>query len=74
MYREISYHTRVERLKYELSQRYDWSSRAGYESVDAYRDGAINNRNIQSFCRLNNFYATETEITAIIRRLDVDAD
>jgi len=34
----------------------------------------LNSRNIQSFLRLNGFYATDSEIVAIIRRLDVDAD
>lgn len=34
----------------------------------------MNNRNIQSFLKLNGFYATEQEVVAIIRRLDVDAD
>jgi hypothetical protein len=34
----------------------------------------LNHRNIQQFLRLNGFYATDNEIVAIIRRLDVDAD
>lgn len=34
----------------------------------------MTSRNIQSFLRLNGFYATDSEIVAIIRRLDVDAD
>jgi len=34
----------------------------------------LNSRNIQSYLRLNGFYATESELVAVIRRLDVDAD
>lgn len=73
-FRELSYHTRVERLKHELQQRYDWTNRAAFETIDTTRDHALNSRNIQSFLRLNGFYATESELVAIIRRLDVDAD
>lgn len=72
--REIGYHTRVERLKHELHLRYDWTNRAAFETVDSLRDHALNINNIKSFLRLNGFYATEAELTAIIRRLDVDAD
>jgi Ca2+-binding EF-hand superfamily protein len=65
---------RLERLKYDLTLRYDWTSRAAFETIDSTRDLALNSRNIQSFLRLNGFYATESEIVAIVRRLDVDAD
>ena len=74
MNRELAYHTRVERLKNELSLRYDWTSRAAFETVDTTRDLALNGRNIQSYLRLNGYFATEGEIVAIIRRLDIDAD
>jgi Ca2+-binding EF-hand superfamily protein len=57
-----------------LALRYDWSNRAAFETVDSLRDLALNNRNIQSFLRVNGFYATDNELVAIIRRLDVDAD
>jgi Ca2+-binding EF-hand superfamily protein len=72
--REISYHQRVERLKQDLLLRYDWTNRGAFEAVDTTRDYNLNNRNIQQFLRLNGFYATDSEIVAIIRRLDVDAD
>jgi Ca2+-binding EF-hand superfamily protein len=72
--RELNYHVRLERLKYDLTLRYDWTSRAAFETIDSTRDLALNSRNIQSFLRLNGFYATESEIVAIVRRLDVDAD
>jgi hypothetical protein len=72
--REISYHNRVERLKVELQARYDWTNRGAFETIDTTRDHALNSRNIQSFLRLNGFYATDSEVVAIIRRLDVDAD
>lgn len=54
--------------------RYDWTNRAAFETIDSTRDLALNSRNIQSFLRQNRYYATESELVAIIRRLDVDAD
>ena len=64
----------MERLKQELSLRYDWTNRGAFETIDSLRDLALNARNIASFLRLNGYYATDSEIVAIIRRLDVDAD
>jgi hypothetical protein len=72
--KEINYHVRVESAKAELTRRHDWSNRAAFESVDTSREYALNHRNVQSFLRINGYYATESEVVAIIRRLDVDAD
>lgn len=72
--KEISYHVRVESLKAELVRRYDWTNRGAFEAVDTTRDYSLNHKNVQSFLRINGHYATESEVVAIIRRLDVDAD
>jgi Ca2+-binding EF-hand superfamily protein len=73
-YREIHYHTRSERLRAELRQRYDWSSAAAFSAIDSLRENAINHRNLAAFMKLNGYYPTESEVVAIIRRLDIDAD
>jgi hypothetical protein len=72
--REISYHNKIERVKHELSLRYDWTSAASFDTVDSLRERELNHRNIQSFLKINGFYATESELVAIVRRLDIDAD
>jgi Ca2+-binding EF-hand superfamily protein len=72
--REINYHVRLEKIKRELSIRYDWSARAAFETIDSLRDYTLNHRNIQTFLRLNGFVATDAEVIAIIRRLDSDGD
>ena len=54
--------------------RYDWSPRASFETIDANRNYFLNADEIRSFCRVNGFFATESEVIAIIRRLDIDAD
>lgn len=65
---------RLEKLKRELSLRYDWTPRAAFETIDSLRDYSLNHRNIQTFLRLNGFLATDSEVIAIIRRLDSDGD
>lgn len=72
--REINFHVRLEKLKRDLNLRYDWTARAAFETIDSLRDYTLNHRNIQSFLRLNGFVATDSEVIAIIRRLDSDGD
>jgi Ca2+-binding EF-hand superfamily protein len=72
--REVNFHVRLEKLKRELNIRYDWTARAAFETIDSLRDYTLNQRNIQTFLRLNGFIATDGEVIAIIRRLDSDGD
>jgi hypothetical protein len=65
---------RLEKIKRELSLRYDWSARAAFETIDSLRDYTLNHRNLQTFLRLNGFVATDAEIIAVIRRIDADGD
>lgn len=73
-FREINYHNRLERLKLDLRSRYDFTPIQAFSAIDSLREGALNHRNVASFLKMNGYYATESEINAIIRRLDVDAD
>jgi len=34
----------------------------------------LNYNNIMNFCRMNSYRATESEVIAMVRRLDIDAD
>jgi len=54
--------------------RYDWTPRAGFETVDSLREYSLNHNNIQRFLRLNGFVATDGEVIAMIRRIDSDGD
>lgn len=72
--REINYHVRIESCKRALSLRYDWTARSAFETIDTFREYSINQRNIASFLRLNGFVATESELIAMVRRLDTDGD
>ena len=72
--RELNYHVRVEKARREMALRYDWTARGAFETVDALREYVLNHRNIQSFLRLNGFYATDGEVISMIRRIDADGD
>jgi len=72
--REIKWHSTMELKKQELNRRYDWSASAAFNSIDVLRLGYIEHRHVADFLKKNGHYATESELIAIIRRLDVDAD
>ena len=45
-----------------------------FQTVDNRGEGHLNYNNIMNFCRMNSFRASESEVIAIVRRLDIDAD
>ena len=72
--KEIDLQRRLDILKRELEIRYDFSSLAAYRSIDRYNDGRINTFNLGTFLRSAGHYASETELLAIVRRIDTDGD
>ena len=72
--KEIEYHKQIEILKADLKRRTDWSVMRAFNSVDAQRDGFIAFGSMMNFLRLNGMRASESEVIAVIRRLDIDAD
>lgn len=68
--KELAYHNEIEYLKnlpgFELEK--------AFISIDDADLGYIDSTSIDEFLRRMGFQATEEEITAIIRRLDVSAD
>ena len=74
MLKEIEYHRAVEVKKYDLKRMFDWTDTKAFNSIDSNRKGYFDFNNIMSFCRLNGFAASESEVVAIVRRLDIDAD
>lgn len=71
---EIEYHVQVEQAKRELTARYDWSCMQAFETVDRHREKYLTYQNVHDFCRQNDFRASELDIVAVIRRMDMDAD
>lgn len=71
---EIEYHAYLEQVKRSLRSRADWSDMRAFQTIDSRGEGVLNFNNIMNFCRLNGFRATESQVIAIVRRLDEDAD
>ena len=57
-----------------MKRRTDWSCMRAFNSVDVQRDGFITFGSMMNFLRLNGMRASESEVIAVIRRLDIDAD
>lgn len=74
LYREIFYQTEVERLKRELTCRFDWSVQGAFETLDFYNEGRISVESLKTFLKVNGFQSTGREVDAIMRRLDSDSD
>jgi Ca2+-binding EF-hand superfamily protein len=72
--KEVSLHQRLSIMKNELHMRFDWNLNHAFSDLDVSNDGFLNHRNIQLFLKEQNFYATDEELIAIVRRLDEDAD
>ena len=72
--KEIDLQRRQDILKRDLELRYDFSTLSAFRSVDKYNDGRITTFNMGSFLRSCGHYASETELLAIIRRIDTDGD
>ena len=45
-----------------------------FQTIDSRMEGFLDFSNIMNFCRRNNFYASESDVIAIVRRMDEDAD
>lgn len=57
-----------------MVQRFDWNTLDAYNEIDTTHEGFLNHRNIQTFLRLNGHVASDSELIAIVRRMDSDAD
>lgn len=64
----------MEGVKGSLQRRVDWSNMRAFQTIDNRSEGFLDFGNLMNFCRRNNFYASESEVIAIVRRFDEDAD
>ena len=72
--KEIILQRRFESLKRELQYGLDYTPTAAFRSVDRHSSGTISTVNLGDFLRNNGHFATESELLAIIRRIDTDGD
>ena len=57
-----------------MKRRFDWSLNRAFASIDVARDGFVTFSSLLNFFRLNGYNALESELIAIVRRLDCNAD
>lgn len=72
--KELMHHARVEKLKQELECCYDFSLSSCFKAIDDINYGYIDHNALKRFLRNVGHVGSDKEITAIIRRIDLDAD
>ena len=66
-------HNKVERLREDLCNRYDFNVLEAFRTIDVYHNRAITPQNLQLFFKKNKFTPTDDKILALITRLDKKA-
>lgn len=72
--KELAYHREIEIIKRDLLNSPDFSIDAAFKEIDDEGLNVIDHVSVEGFLKRNGFAATEEELTAIIRRIDVSAD
>jgi len=72
--KEVELARRLGALKRDLELGLDYSTMASFRSVDKFNSGVITTVNLGAFMREHGHFASETELLAIVRRLDTDGD
>ena len=71
---EIDLIKRITMFVEDLKHNPDYTPYAAFRTIDRYQEGHIKIANLQDFFRQFGNYLVETEIFAIIRRIDTDGD
>lgn len=73
--KEIDLQRRLEGLKSDLSACLDYSAFSAFNSVERFtRAGCVDTVSLGEFLRTQGHFASETELVAIIRRIDTNGD
>lgn len=72
--KEVELARRLAALKSDLYLGLDYTVMAAFRSVDKNNSGSITTVNLGGFMREHGHFASETELLAIVRRLDTDGD
>ena len=56
----------------ESSKQFDYQQ--AYSEIDDWNYGYIDSKNLKNFLRKHGYIATDQDIMAIIRRMDLDGD
>lgn len=72
--KEINFQRRIESLKRDLQLGHDYSPSATFRTIDRPESGVIASGNLGEFLKKLGHFASESELLAIIRRIDTDGD
>ena len=72
--KEVELARRLSILRKDLELGLDYSPMAAFRSIDRANSGMITTVNLGAFMRDHGHFASETELLAIVRRLDTDGD
>lgn len=72
--KEVNLARRLEACKRDLELGLDYTATAAFRSVDRYASGLVTTVNLGAFLRDQGHWASETELLAIVRRIDTDGD
>lgn len=72
--KEVELSRRLATLKRDLECSYDYSANSAYNTIDKFCSRSLNTVNLGAFLRDMGHFASETELIAIIRRLDTNGD
>lgn len=71
---EIDFIRRMNMLVKDIEQQPDFSTYAAFRTVDRFGEGSVHVANLQDFFRGFGCYLVDTEVFAVIRRIDTDGD
>lgn len=71
---ELNYHEEIEKLRFEINLLADFGLLDSFRALDINRMNAIDKLSIRGLISRNGYYLSESEISAILRRVDTDGD
>jgi hypothetical protein len=73
-YREIAFNRVTEEMKQQLESNKSFDCSRAYYSIDDWNFGYIDRRNMKIFFKKHGYIASNEDVIAILRRMDLDAD
>ena len=73
-YREIAFNRVTEEMKQQLESNKSFDYSRAYYSIDDWNFGYIDRRNMKIFFKKHGYIASNEDVIAILRRMDLDAD
>lgn len=72
--REIAFNRVTEEIKQQMESHKSFDYTKAYHSIDDWNYGYIDRKNLKMFLKKHGYLASNEDVIAIIRRMDLDAD